>query len=450
MKIPLLDKIKRKINRADANGDNSGADSANESRGRAHGTASRAKEALSHFFSAEPHKEKVLKYEDFDAAGDTYYATVSAFYKVGQRVLWVACALFAIISVIFNFRDITYDNFFYLIKDFNTAVDTESISYETLSYDSSQNQSFTLYRGGLSVVSPSNVSLFTATGRRTLNSNSSYSMPYCVSSDKYLLVYDTGGSSFAIYNSFAKVYDEDLGYPVTDACFSDSGKFAVLTREADYKAIVIVYNKNFDRIAKFSRDYNATDISIDSEGNRLAVVYFDSGDGSGRTTLAYYDLKTGDKITEYEFAGEFPLGCTFLESGALGVVTTGAVRIFDKNGESGTRHSFAPKNVAAFCLDKNGIAVALNNGIISDRNQILVFDKKGELLYNETVRSGAEQIALSDGYVFLKNSSGVLRLNLGDSSGAQLDCQKGRMLVYDSKTVLVCAESKAVYLNFGN
>ena len=62
-------------------------------------------------------------------------------------------------------------------------MDTENLGYETLSYDASSNQSFALYRGGLAVVGRTNVSAFTATGRRTLNARDSYSSPFVTVSD---------------------------------------------------------------------------------------------------------------------------------------------------------------------------------------------------------------------------------------------------------------------------
>ena len=69
---------------------------------------------IGRFFSHEPQKEKVLRHKDFHAAGDVYYASVSAGYKVIQRFLWVFFVCFMAISLILNYRVITYDNFFYL------------------------------------------------------------------------------------------------------------------------------------------------------------------------------------------------------------------------------------------------------------------------------------------------------------------------------------------------
>ena len=107
------------------------------------------------YFNPEPQKERVLRHEDFNAAGDVYYASVSAFYKVGERLLWLILALFLVFSVVTNYKEITFDNFFYLMKDFSSAADSEVPQYQVLSYDSDSRQTFALYRGGLVSASPS-------------------------------------------------------------------------------------------------------------------------------------------------------------------------------------------------------------------------------------------------------------------------------------------------------
>ena len=147
------------------------------------------------YFNPEPQKERVLRHEDFNAAGDVYYASVSAFYKIGERLLWLVLIVFLVFSVVTNYKEITFDNFFYLLKDFSSAADSEVPQYQVLSYDSDSRQKFALYRGGLVSASPSAVSVFTAGGRRTLKSNNEYYSPNIVCCDKYVLVYDSAGSA---------------------------------------------------------------------------------------------------------------------------------------------------------------------------------------------------------------------------------------------------------------
>ena len=172
------------------------------------------------FFDPEPQKERVLSREDFKGAGDVYFASVSAFYKIFERILWVLLILFLVFSLTTNYKEITFNNFFYLLKDFSSAVDSETSNYQILSYDSDKRQKFALFRGGIVSASPSSVSVFTTSGRRSLRNNNDYYSPNLVACDKYVIVYDSASSSFSVYNSFSKVYNQKLDDPITDAAFA--------------------------------------------------------------------------------------------------------------------------------------------------------------------------------------------------------------------------------------
>ncbi len=414
-------------------------------------------ERIARYFSAEPQKEKILRREDFAAAGDAYYATVSARYKIAQRIFSLLLILFVLISIFANIRNITYGNFFYFVRDFGNAVDIESTNYETLTYDVYPNQSFTLYRGGLAAVSPSNVSVFTATGRRTLRSRSDYVIPYAVCSDKYVLVYDMSGTSFALYNSFSKVYSENFDNAITDAAISDSGVFAVVTSSAEYKSEIKVYNKNIKPIGKYSKDMYAIDVAIDADGERMAVLYYSVGDGRGATTLRVYDISERKNDTrepdeerilnERVMPYEFPLACSFLDKDRLSVVTDGSITVLDDLYNVYEEQRYGGE-LSAVCADGGGVAVAVKTGALNDVNKVIALDSGGNLLYSDIVRESASQIAVRGKYVFIKSDTGALRLDSASGEEEVYECQSGKLLVYDEETAIVCSESKAVYIKF--
>ncbi len=401
---------------------------------------------IGHFFSPEPQKEKVLRQEDFEAAGDVYYASVSAGYKVAQRFLWMLFILFMLFSIIFHYKEITYDNFFYLMRDFSSAVDAETTNYETVSYESSPGQHFALYRGGVAVVSPSGVSAFTATGRRTLQAESSFSAPFVVCSDQYMLVYDTAGKSFSVYNSFSRVYKETLTYPVTGACFAKDGSFAIITREADRRAVVHVYDKDFNRDTYKGNAY-MFDVAMDSDRDRIAFVYYGAGDGTGQTMVSIREKSTLEEITTITLNGEFPLDCGFLENNKFAMVTNGAVRIFDDSFEEAVAQSYEYHggSVTGFRVDREGVALSVT---VSSKNEIVAFDKAGNLLYNDSVAASVTDVAIFGNYVFLQTETGVIRLHVKTKEEEELQSGNGKMLIYNAHTVVVCGESKAQYLVF--
>lgn len=407
-------------------------------------------EALGSLFNPEPQKEKVLRHEDFNGAGDVYYATVSVGFKITQRVFVLVLVLFLIISFATNFREITYENFFYLLKDFSSAFEIETTAYETLSYDSDSRHFFALYRGGLTVVNPSNLSVFTATGRRTVKTASSFSSPCVVSSDKYFVVYDTAGTEMAIYNSFSRIYKETFEYPISGAAFDDDGNLAIITRDTDHKSLVHVYNDNFKRMFTVpSSTKYAFDVAMNSHSDRLAIAYYGVGDGSGRTEIVFYSVATEppQEIDTVTVDGEFLLDCGFVNENLFAVVTNRTVRLYDKHFEELDSYGLENGVVSGFCINEYGVGVSYT---VNSSNNAIVFDSRGNIKYDEIVNDNVRAISVFEGFVFLRTDAGVVRVDMQTLDEEFLTSGQGKMLIYSADTALVCGDSKAEYLVFGD
>lgn len=400
------------------------------------------------FFDPEPQKERVLSKEDFRGAGDVYFASVSAFYKIIERILWVLLIIFLTFSIATNYREITFNNFFYLLKDFSSAADSETSNYQVLSYDSDKRQKFALFRGGIVSASPSSVSVFTTSGRRSLRNNNDYYSPNLVTCDKYVLVYDSASSSFSVYNSFSKVYNEKLEAPITDAEFAEDGSFAVATREADIKTVIRLYGKNIKYRGYISQSDYVFDMATSSSQGRFATIAYDVGSGTGETIITVYDTSssnTAKKLYEHSIDGEFPLSCAYLDGGALAVVTNGSVRIFDKDLNEKEKTVFYEGSVGAFNVSKNGAVAVVNTGTV---RTVYAFDSKGNLVYDNPIGENIIRGDIVGKYLFLQTSSGVIRINTDDKQRQSLSSGQGSMLVYSEDTAIVCGEAKAEYLVF--
>ena len=401
------------------------------------------------YFNPEPQKEKVLRQEDFSAAGDVYYASVSAFYKIAERLLWLVLAVFLAFSIITNYKEITFDNFFYLLKDFTSASESEVSNYQVLSYDSDSRQTFALYRGGLVSASPSAVSVFTSGGRRTLKSNTEYYSPNIICSEKYVLVYDTAGSAFSIYNSFSKIYSERFDSPITDACFAANGSFAVATKNDDGKSVIYLYGKNLKRRGDISDSKYVFNMALSDDGNRFCKLSYDAGSGNGLTTLTLYDISSeanASRTGTVELSGEFPIGCAFIDSNKIALLTNLSVRIYDKNCKLKSTENFYGSKIRAFDVSEEGIALVLNSDA---QKKVIAFDKKGDMVYNSPIVENISSVKQKGGYLFLKNANGVIRVEIKNGDSEMLTCENGKMLIYSEDTAVVCGTARAEYLVFG-
>lgn len=398
------------------------------------------------FFDPEPQKERVLSKEDFRGAGDVYFATISAFYKVIERILWVLLILFLVFSLTTNYKEITFNNFFYLLKDFSSAVDSETSNYQILSYDSDKRQKFALFRGGIASASPSSISVFTTSGRRSLRSNNEYYSPNIVACDKYILVYDSASSTFSLYNSFSKVYNEKLEDPITDATFAEDGSFAVATRQADMKTVIYFYNKNIKESGYASQSDYVFDMALSSTEHKLATIAYDVGSGTGQTIIKVRDTKNKNfQPLQKIIADEFPLSCAYLENGNLAVITNSSIRILDKDLDEVETQRFYEATVTAFNVSPNGAVAVVSSGSV---RTVYAFDSKGNPSYSKPIGENVTKTDIIGKYLFLQTSSGVIRIDTDSKTRQFLSSDQGAMLVYSEDTAIVCGEAKAEYLVF--
>jgi hypothetical protein len=353
------------------------------------------------------------------------------------------------VSLATNYREITYDNFFYLLRDFSTAAESNTSNYQILSYDSDSRQNFALYRGGLVSASPSSVSVFTAGGRRTLKSNNDYYSPNVVACDKYVLVYDTASSSFAVYNSFSKVYTETLDNPISDTCFNESGAFALSTRQNDTKTVIYLYDDDIKLRGKIPDNRFNFDIALKDDQTRLAALYYSTGSGVGETALCVYDIansSSAGKLAEIKLDGEFPLKCAFLENDSVALITNRSIRIYNKSFTEVSVEELGEGEISAFDATKQGGAVVISRG---SQKRVLAFNENGKTVYDGTVSENISEAAFVSEYVFLRTVSGVIRINVNDEDREFLSSDSGEMLIYGEDTAIVCGEAKAEYLVFG-
>lgn len=438
-----------KVNDGDLDSLNENADGESKGKGKAKWSRSAFFNKLGGFFDPEPQKERVLSREDFKGAGDVYFASVSAFYKVIERILWVTLILFLVFSLLTNYKEITYNNFFYLLKDFSSAVDSETSNYQILSYDSDKRQKFALFRGGIVSASPSSVSVFTTSGRRSLRNNNDYYSPNLVACDKYVLVYDSASGAFSVYNSFSKVYNKTLEDPITDATFAEDGSFAVATRQADIKTVIYLYGKNIKQRGHISQSDYVFDMALSSAEGRFATLAYDVGQGTGETIITVYDVGSSNsakKLYEHSIEGEFPYACAYLESGELAVLTNQSIRIFDKNFKESGGERFYEASVGAFNANENGVVAVVSNGTV---RTVYAFNSKGKLVYDKPIGDNVTRADVAGDYLFLQSSSGVIRINTDNKTREYLPSSQGIMLVYSEDTAIVCGEAKAEYLVFG-
>lgn len=238
-----------------------------------------------------------LSGEDLAGLYNPYYARMSDIFHVAGFASAALLVVFILGAVIFNIKSVTYENFYYFIKDFDAVVSADDYASLSVIYSYEDNRTYAGYKGGLVTAGKSSVSVYSATGRKTATYYTGYSDPVIRSSLKYFLIYNRNGNEFSVYNSFARLYSETLEEPILAAVICDNGNFAILTSGSEYKSVIYRYNQNFEKSSAYYYNDYVTSMNLTSDGKYLAVAPAGTADGSLSSRLLTYKEKSEEPST---------------------------------------------------------------------------------------------------------------------------------------------------------
>jgi hypothetical protein len=388
---------------------------------------------------------------ELDAPHNEYYEKISRRFGIAQVILYFALFAFVVLSFLKNTQLITYQNFYYFMKDLNASTQSSApYSSDSVSYPTDGNQSFTLYRKGIAVAGNNAVTVFTATGRQTVSQNISYQNPVAVGSGKYLLVYELGGLQYSLYNSYAQIHKGTSDYPILGAAVSESGMFALVSASESYTSTVSLYNDRFSLLNRYNKVGYVMDVSINEKGNRIAILSSAPKNGFFESELMI--CKPGKEEAEavVELGDVMGWRCQFTTNDRISVLHESGVAFLTAKGKLESEFDFEGKIPLAIDCGRDGVALCLGESEISEKKSLIVFDKSGKVLYNDAVLGAVNQIARSGNTLYWLSDTGVHQLNAQNGRILFTECDVlQKMLIAPSDSeALLCSPKKADYIDF--
>lgn len=385
--------------------------------------------------------------KNYDGKTDIYLAKVSYRYSYWKRILSIALVIVALALLLSG--NLTYNKLYYLAKDIKLAGDYVNSVHDTVTYNAGNSQSFATYREGLVVASREKLSIYSAGGRELFSVNHTYGNPKLVSSSRYVLLYDVGGKQFALYNSFSEVNGAKLEYSIYGASLANTGDFALITGSEKYSSVVRVYKQNGDKYDYNFRDGYVSSISLSEDGTRLALA-LSFAEGSGfRTEIRLYKVGSSDYQKSTFTMNSIPYEIKIVEGGNIIAVGREGVNAFSSSmtllGEY-----LSDSEIYLYHFGEDNIAVVSQTE--KGNADILLLNKRAKVEKTIALEKSALDIAVADGYVFVQHLGGFERINISLGTSEELEAVSGdfKMLVYDRDALVVCGNSYAKFLNFGN
>jgi len=344
-----------------------------------------------------------------------YYRSLSERYRVAGFTLFLLFVVFCGVMMIRYNEYITYDNFVYLVRDFDSMDSSSDDASDEIVIDIDASAATRPFRGGFAVAERDRVTLYDSTGVVLLSESESFSYPALAVSDKYIIAYDIGGNTYSVYNAATRVVSRKTEFPIVCASVCGNGAFLVTTESDEAKYVTEIYNTALSNTMNIYKDKYVVSASVSADGEWVMMASLAENGADFACEVAFYRIgeNVARKAVLYNMA--LPLATAGLDGGNFVLVSDDAVRFFTPSGELLSETVFGGEGIACFDTEAWGAVLVLRENSIGTKNRVYVFDKEGSIIYDKTLEERVSSVYLAsegnaDALCFAVNGQSITSL----------------------------------------
>ncbi len=383
-----------------------------------------------------------------------YYLKISKRYRAMQLFLVIVLMVYVVFIVGTFGSYITYDNLQYLLRDLDSMTSQGESEFSKIRYDKQSEQDFAFFKNGIAVAGKESVSLFDSTGLQLCKDQLNCSDPVLIPSEKYLLLYDMGGTGYSVYNSITRIVSRKTDHKIVDGDMSDSGAFVLVTRSGETKYVAELYNSALSHSMSIYKDNYVMDAAISKDGKRIVVCSAVPSDTDLDCEIALY--KAGDKefCHTVTVPRTMPLSVHFTENGFT-VLCDNGLYFYDMDGKEVSVFLISGMTLEYADLSDQYMVLAGSENALGSEHRIMVLDADGTLLADGLLKERVMGLCApsetdSDTLAYVLTADTVLRLHHAEQSAegepASAVFAADAEQIGESDVLALCAANRGVII----
>ncbi|MBQ9941336.1 MAG: hypothetical protein IJO74_07350 [Clostridia bacterium] len=377
-----------------------------------------------------------------------HYNRIARGFAYAKFLTLISAVIFTLFAFNLYRNDITIENFRYMIKylDFKSA-ESDTVTGTSIVFDSEASTGMLLYRSDVAVLKKNGLELYDLSGQKIFSSSFTMTSPHAVCGDKYLLVFDVGGTYAAVFNTFSKIWETNFEYPIIDASINDQGDFCILTSKKGYKSALYHYNSNFKMTyAWMSGDKYAVDVSMSSKNrDKFILTAIHANDGFFQSDIILLSTESDNAIASVSLYDELVLELSGFKEN-ITVLTDKRILFYNtENLELISWSEFSRDSLSDFVFNQNYSVPIFSKKIIGSENDLAVFSSNGENIHSFNSQEHILDMCISDNKLYQLSSGRLTVFNLDTFEKEVLETDKKYdRLISDDYTVLIACANDAV------
>lgn len=395
--------------------------------------------------SSDGEKIEGIYGEDEPVPVNKRYKRAAFFVGISKYIVITVFFLFFMAMTFVYSSEITVENYRYIIKDMNLKIPTGIEEYGEIYYVADMEQSYAIYRDDFVCVGRGTLEVIDMTGKQVQSTALKYVNPRLVTSGKYMLVYDLSNNSYSIFNTFSLLHSDSLEYPVSCADCNDEGYYMLVSRDAEYKSTVGVYNKEMNRVYLYqTNERYIYDAHLNNDGS-FVLYTCKAKNGENCSEIIKGSIKEEGVRVTYEKTGTAFLSAKKSGADTVSVLCSDSLLFFSADNLV-AEYSFFGRVCRRFDAGDGNTAIILSSEGAGADSELIVFDIAGEVLYEGEANSDVSGLYCKNKNVYSIYTESVERFEVNTSKTYSYKSgYETKGLVFASDEIVLVATAGRAY-----
>lgn len=380
-----------------------------------------------------------------------YYLKISRLYMVVGIALMLVLILYAVSVMMFFGEYVTYDNLKYLIRDWSAMTMPGSEVFTDIVYSTSEDAEFTLFRNGLALYDHESYSYYDESGICLVEDETGYGDPASAVSEKYLLLYDIGGTGYTVYNQLTRIISRNADRSIIAGDIADDGSLVIVTRSRETRFVAEVYNAAFTKTMNIYKENYVLDAGISPDGKNVVICSAVPSDTDFNLEVEIVRTGASEKTALLNYEHTMPLEVMTHDDGFVLLCDKG-MYFFDYDGHITSSVDFGGMSLVYADMNGTTVAAAGRTNALGSENRVIACDISGSVLYDSVLRERIDGITASrnkdEALAYVIGSEALLKL-MPDGEVEMHESESGEILDVVSRDgdVLICRTGGAYVWN---
>ncbi|PWM41788.1 MAG: hypothetical protein DBX52_01450 [Clostridiales bacterium] len=371
--------------------------------------------------------------------------------KYIRYLLLLIMVMVALLFLFANRDQINGDNFRRLMAKINIGVSNGAAENGEVRFDTLSNGNTVVYKDGFAHATVEKLIITDKNGTEFQNTQLGYRKPCIAANNRYVLVYDSGGTGLMVADSFSVLFETYMENNIISAKMNANGYIVVVTEGDGFLAKVFVYDASFREIYRYrslNRYILDADVSADNKAMALSAMNIEGAEIVPE--ILYFRFSKEEMDWKVSFEEAPCVEVAIKNDGTVcGLFSWGMVSITSKGAECG-RYEFDNQVLQCYSLEDGSMNLFAVSASENGDATIVACDEKGAVKHTVSLDYYGVDMDYCEGRVAVLGNQKCAAYSLvGKLLWEQAPESATGISFMGKSAVVVVSETKCVYNGIG-